>query len=306
MVLLTVALSLLSVAFLVLALRELVATPVARRRAMASVLDTEGPNRGERWARADASFRRTRLGRLLERELALAGLRRSPLLVLVVAVSGALVLATTVWVALAPALGVLSLLAGFLLVRAYLARARERRREAFIAQMPELARVLANATNAGLSIPTAIALAADELDAPAREELRRVSTSLTFGNDLETALDGIRERLPSREVGVLLSTLLVSARSGGSLVTALRDIAGTLEVRKETRREIRTTLAQSVATGYIVIALGVGLLLLINVLFPGSVEQMTQRLVGQVALLGAAVLYAAGFLLIRRMTRMDV
>ncbi|MFC6852485.1 type II secretion system F family protein [Aquipuribacter hungaricus] len=225
---------------------------------------------------------------------------------LVVAVSGALVLATTVWVALAPALGVLSLLAGFLLVRAYLARARERRREAFIAQMPELARVLANATNAGLSIPTAIALAADELDAPAREELRRVSTSLTFGNDLETALDGIRERLPSREVGVLLSTLLVSARSGGSLVTALRDIAGTLEVRKETRREIRTTLAQSVATGYIVIALGVGLLLLINVLFPGSVEQMTQRLVGQVALLGAAVLYAAGFLLIRRMTRMDV
>lgn len=305
MVVLIVGLSLLSVVLLLVAMRELAATPVARRKAMASVLDTEGATRGERWASADATFRRTRLGRRLERELVLAGLARSPLAVFTVAVAAALAIATTVWVTLAPVLGVLSALAGVLLVRAYLARARERRREAFIAQMPELARVLANATNAGLSIPTAIALAADELDAPARDELRRVSTSLTFGSDLETALDGIRERLPSREVGVLLSTLLISARSGGSLVSALRDIAGTLEVRKETRREIRTTLAQSVATGYTVIGLGVGMLLMINVLFPGSVEEMTQRIVGQVVLVAAAVLYTVGFLLIRRMTRIE-
>lgn len=305
MVLVIVGLSLLSLLLLLVALRELAATPVARRRAVASVLDTEGTQRGERWAALDAAFRRTAAGRRLERELVLAGLERSPLTVAVVALLTALVIATGVWVVLAPVLGVLSAVAGVLLLRAYLARARERRREAFIAQMPELARVLANATNAGLSIPTAIALAADELDAPAREELRRVSTSLTFGNDLETALDGIRTRLPSREVGVLLSTLLVSARSGGSLVTALRDIAGTLEVRKETRREIRTTLAQSVATGYTVIGLGVALLLMLNVLFPGSVEEMTRRIVGQVVLVAAAVLYAVGFVLIRRMTRIE-
>ena len=58
---------------------------------------------------------------------------------------------------------------------------------------------------------------------------------------------GPRGRLPSREVAVLVSTLLVSARSGGSLVTALRDIADTLEARKETRREVRTD-ARAVAS----------------------------------------------------------
>ncbi len=95
--------------------------------------------------------------------------------------------------------------------------------------MPEIARVLANATNAGLSIATAIAIAGDELDEPARGELQQVSVSLSFGNDIESALEELRDRLPSREVGVLMSTLLVSARSGGSLVTSLRTIADTLE-----------------------------------------------------------------------------
>ena len=78
-----------------------------------------------------------------------------------------------------------------------------------------------------------------------------------------------------------MSTLLVSARSGGSLVTSLRTIADTLEERKETRREIRTTLAQSIVTGYMVIGLGFAILVLLNVVNPGTVETMTRNLLGQ-------------------------
>ena len=84
-----------------------------------------------------------------------------------------------------------------------------------------------------------------------------------------------------------MSTLLVSARAGGSLVTSLRTIADTLEERKETRREIRSTLAQSVATGYTVIGMGFGLLLLLNVINPGTVEKMTRNPIGQAALVFA-------------------
>jgi tight adherence protein B len=192
-----------------------------------------------------------------------------------------------------------------LAVRAYLRRERTRRLEAFVAQLPELARVLANATNAGLSIHTAIGVAAEELDDPSRAELRRVATRVSFGAPLEDALQELDERLPSREIAVLTSTLIVSARSGGSLVTALRGIADTLETRKETRREIRTTLAQSLATGYLVIVMGFGLLFLLNTMAPGTVETMTTSPAGQVALVVAGSLFAGGFLAIRRMTRIE-
>src|SRR6185436_11464588 len=156
---------------------------------------------------------------------------------------------------LAPVLGVLGLVSGVSAVRWYLHHGRERRRERFVGQLPELARVLANATNAGLSLATSLAIAGDELDEPAHSELKRVSTSITFGSDLASALDELGERVGSREVAVLVSTLVVASRSGGSLVSSLRDIADTLEVRKETRREIRTTLSQSLATGYLIIVL---------------------------------------------------
>ena len=114
------------------------------------------------------------------------------------------------------------------------------------------------------------------------------------------------ERLPSREVAVLTATLVVSSRSGGSLVSALRDIADTLETRKETRREIRTTMAQALATGYLVIGMGGFILIVLNGLYPGVVEKMTITPIGQIALLSALVLYGGGLVLIRRMTRFEL
>jgi len=297
----------LAVGAVLLGLRDLALAGEERRQIVTAIVgDDELLARDTRFERLDSALSSSRLGRRLERELMLAGVRRSPMLVLAAGAAVAVVAAVALWTLLAPAFGVLGVSAGVLAVRAYLRRERTRRLEAFVAQLPELARVLANATNAGLSIHTAIGVAAEELDDPSRAELRRVATRISFGAGLEEALLELDERLPSREIAVLTSTLLVSARSGGSLVTALRGIADTLETRKETRREIRTTLAQSLATGYLVIVMGFGLLFLLNTMAPGTVETMTTSPAGQVALIVAGALFAGGFLAIRRMTRIDL
>jgi tight adherence protein B len=301
----TVALASAALMLLVAGLLDIASGPLAQRRAVHAVMDDDEGGRRDRIGSLERGLARTRLGRRLQRELTLAGSSRSPLTLLLAGTGVALGLGTLLWQLFAPAFGVLGVAVGLLLLRGWLRRGQERRKEAFIAQMPELARVLANATNAGLSIATAIAIAGDELEEPARSELRQVSNSLTFGNDIETALNEVRDRLPSREVAVLMSTLLVSARAGGSLVTSLRTIADTLEERKETRREIRSTLAQSVATGYTVIVMGFGLLLLLNVINPGTVDTMTRNPIGQAALVFAGVLFTVGFLVIRRMTRLE-
>lgn len=285
---------------------HLTSVATERRRIAAAVTGDGGITDEPPLERANRRFRRTRLGQLVERELVLAGIDQRPLVVVLVAVAVGVSTAYVLWTALAPVFGILGLSAGAFALRAFIRRAKARRLEAFIVQMPELARVLANATSAGLSITSALAIAGDELSAPAGPELRNVANSIRFGTDLVSALDAMGERLPSREVGVLLSTLVVCARSGGSLVTSLRDIANTLEARKETRREIRTTLAQALATGYLVIVLGVGMLFLLNGLQPGSVEKMTGHIVGQIALVISGSLFALGFVLIRRMTRFDV
>lgn len=292
--------------FFVAGVRDLAAVTSRRRALMLGMVADIELGEGTRVEQWDRAFRHTAPGRWVERQLVLAGEEQRPAVVVAaIALGGGIAIGYVLAVGLAPVFGLLGIVAVVGGLRAYLARAKERRNEQFIAQMPELARVLSNATSAGLSIAAAIVIAAAEISAPAGPELSRVTSRMRFGDSLDTAMSGLEERLPSREVSVLVSTLLVSARAGGSLVTSLRDIADTLDERKEVRREVRTTLAQSTSTGYLVIGMGFGLLFLLNLIQPGTVERMVSEWVGRIALIIGASLFLGGFLLIRKMTRFD-
>jgi tight adherence protein B len=296
--------TLLAVVVFVAGVRHLVDASSWQKELTALVYDDEEGQRSalQRW---DRRFRRTRPGRWVEQQLVLAGIRYRPLDVVAVTLAAGVIATYLLARLMAPVFGLLGLVLAAQGLRVFLRRARDKRREDFIAQMPELARVLANATSAGLSIRTAIEMAGDELAEPASTEMRRVSDAMRFGGSLDDSLGEIMHRLPSREIAVLVSTLLVSARSGGSLVTSLRDIADTLESRKEVRREVRTILAQSVLTGYMVIGMGVLILMAVNGIRPGTIQLMTQRTLGQAAFLVAAMLYLLGMLMIRRIARIE-
>lgn len=105
---------------------------------------------------------------------------------------------------------------------------------------------------------------------------------------------------------VLVTTLVLSNRAGGQVVGALRNLTETLEERKETRREVRTQLSQVTMTSYAVPVLGIGSLLLMNGVKDGALERMTGSPAGQAAVITAFALYAVGFVLIRRLSRIDV
>lgn len=183
---------------------------------------------------------------------------------------------------------------------------RRIRTERFIAQLPDLARVLANATQAGLALRTAVSMAAEELDSPAGEELKQVADAMALGHSVEDALGELQQRLPSRELIVLVSTLVLSSRAGGSVVESLRNLTVTLEERKETRREIRTQMSQVTVTAYAVPVIGLGSLFLLDRIMPGSLSAMTGSTVGRICVLISLGLYGLGFALIRRMSRIDV
>lgn len=149
-------------------------------------------------------------------------------------------------------------------------------------------------------------MAAEELEAPAGEELKQVADAMALGHSVEDALGELQQRLPSRELVVLVSTLVLSSRAGGSVVESLRNLTVTLEERKETRREIRTQMSQVTVTAYAVPVIGIGSLLLLNRIMPGSLSAMTGSGIGRICVLVALALYVVGFALIRRMSRIDV
>ncbi|GHC95169.1 membrane protein [Nocardiopsis terrae] len=254
-------------------------------------------------ARLDARLHRTQWGARLSRRLARSGTDVRPATFVAALAAGSLLAVVVVWQVLAPFFGLLAAVGVAFLFFSYLRRAEAKRREEFTNQLPDLARVLGNATSAGLALPTAVAIAADELDGPAGEELGRLAESMKLGATFEEAISDLRERMPSRELGVLLSTLLVASRSGGSLVTALRNISATLESRKETRREVRTILSETTSTVWALGFMSVGALFLINAIQPGIMRTMTGSAAGIAVLLVVAALFAVGFVLVSRITK---
>ncbi|MER6288080.1 type II secretion system F family protein [Streptomyces sviceus] len=282
----------------------------AQRAALVDRLTAAGqvPYTGRRrhFRDLDRRLRRTRLGRELELRLAATGLDVTPgeFFAAMIGLVGGLWLIGQA--TLAPFFGPLAGLAGVWAAVQFLNWQRQKRIEKFINQLPELARILANATHAGLALRTAIGMAAEELEAPAGEELANVANQLAVGVAMEDALDEMAKRLPSRELVVLVTTLVLSNRAGGQVVSALRNLTETLEERKETRREVRTQLSQVNMTSYAVPVLGIGSLFLMNGVKDGALERMTGSPLGQGAVIIAFALYTVGFVLIRRMSRIDV
>jgi tight adherence protein B len=189
---------------------------------------------------------------------------------------------------------------------AWLGRRLARRKEDFINQLPEVARLLSNGASAGLSMPAAVEMAAREIDAPAREELQSVLDEVHLGRSLDDALDSLARRLPSREIAVLMSTLIIQQRAGGDVVRALQDLSSTLDMRRETLREVRTLMAGAVFTSYVVPVLGVGALVMLNTVNSRTLPRMTSSPIGIIALVVAITLYALGSLAIRRITRIEL
>ncbi|MCD9142669.1 type II secretion system F family protein [Streptomyces albireticuli] len=282
----------------------------AQRRALVDRL-SDAPalppaGRPRHFAGLDRRLRATRAGRRLERRLASTGLDVTPAEFAVGTVTAAAGLWLVAAGALAPFFGPLAGGVAVWSASGVLTWQRRKRIERFINQLPELSRILANATQAGLALRTALAMAAEEMEAPAGEELAKVADKLAVGHSVDDALGELAERLPSRELVVLVTTLVLSNRAGGTVVSSLRNLTRTLEERKETRREVRTQLSQVTVTAYVVPLMGIGTLLLMDRIAPGSIDRMTSGFLGQAAVVAAFCLYGVGFLVIRKLSRIDV
>jgi len=255
----------------------------------------------------DLRFRRTESGRRLGAWLAGAGVKLSPVELIGLLTASSLLGWVVLTLLVARGLALVAAIAGSILIaRALIERRRRQRSEAFVEQLPEIGRMLANGAAAGLSIQQALALASRELASPGGLELKRVVDELRVGQSLEDALANLQARLPSREVAVLMTTIAIQQRAGGDTVRALSELATTLDARKDLRREVTTLLSGVVFTSYVVAGIGGGTILLLNVMSPGVTKEMTSSFIGILGIAIAGTLWTIAFVLIRKTTRIDV
>jgi tight adherence protein B len=199
-----------------------------------------------------------------------------------------------------PAVAIGGLVTGVLMpiawVRARCERLRRERERAWPAVLAQLA----DALEAGLAFPAAVALLARSGPVALRGEWATFAARLR-GSDLDTALAGLHEtgERTTDSIVLLLRAALVELPAGG-IATVLRELSEMLSERLEAREKARSR-ASTMHTEAAVLALSpVVILLLIGAVSPGYLD--AYRGIGGtiVLLIGGALIWGC-YLLMRRL-----
>jgi len=180
---------------------------------------------------------------------------------------------------------------------------RRRYRRAVERALPEVAAAVADSLAAGRSLRASLPAAASSVDGPAGVELARLGAELDLGAPTVAAIGGWRRRIRSPRVDAFAVALLSQRRAGGDLAGLLRRFADGAAERDRAADDARSATAQARFTGLLVVAMPSGGALFAELIQPGFMLEVLSAPVSAVLLSLAAALQAAGFVAIKRLSR---
>jgi tight adherence protein B len=241
----------------------------------------------------------------LERDLALARMTATPRRVVAIALAGTFAIALFAFMLSAPLLALFGLTTP-LVARMVVRRKVNAVRAEFAEQFPGSLQVLASALRAGHSFNGALGVVVENAAEPARSELARVLQDDRLGVAAEDAIRRLADRMKNRDIEQVALLAELQRTSGGNSAEILDTVVDTIRERAEIRRLVRTLTAQGRMARWILTGLPVFLTAFLWVVHPDVMENFFTSGGGQVALVVAAMMVAAGSLLIQRIVDIDV
>ncbi len=220
---------------------------------------------------------------------------------LVIFLLGILLLQLNFWLDL-----VLAVLGAIYLPKLFLASRRDHYIETFNDQLVSVALLMGNSLRAGLNVPQAVEVVAREMPPPAGREFAILDRELKLGASLEDGIQHMLDRLPSAELKVMMTAILVQRRAGGNLAKALSEMSYTMAQRKELRDEVRTMTAEARFIALIVPMIPLGLLIMMKNGMPALVNPLFETPIGLVVLAIYGALQVLAYILIRKLSDIKV
>jgi tight adherence protein B len=191
-------------------------------------------------------------------------------------------------------------------VRAYYRRKLIARRKAFSEQLPDSLAIIASALRAGHALAGALSVVVENASEPMKGELQRVIAAEQLGSPLDEALTVVVKRMDNRDLEQLAFVAKLQREAGVSAAEVIDRVTENVRERFELRRLVNTLTAQGRLSRWIVSLLPLALMLIILALNPSYLHPLFSHTVGRILLVGAAVLVAAGSVVIGRIVDIEV
>lgn len=183
---------------------------------------------------------------------------------------------------------------------------RRRRLREFERQLPDVADSIAGSLRAGSGLSHAIARVAAHQPPPAAQEFSLVLREHRLGVPLEDALASMASRSGLRDLHMLVAVLGIARDLGGGLAGALDRSASSMRRRLAMEDRIRALTSQGRLQGTVMGALPLVLGAVLMLLEPEQMGRLFTEPLGWLTLCGVVLLESGGFLLLRKIVRIEV
>jgi len=180
---------------------------------------------------------------------------------------------------------------------------RQRRIKAFDAALPQALEMFARSLRAGHAISVGISVLAEEAPLAVRPDFAELHRDQNYGLPLRDAFASMLERVPSRDLRIFITGVLIQKDTGGNLPEVMDRIVAVIRDRVRIEGEVRTHTAQGRLTGWILCLLPVALMLFINMTSPGYSRVLFENPMGRKLLYTGVVLLCLGGITIRQIIR---
>ena len=193
-----------------------------------------------------------------------------------------------------------------LMPRAMYAVMRQRRLRKFDEQLPDALMMLSGALRAGVGFNAAMQQLVAEAQAPLVQEFTLVLREQRLGVTLEQSLANLARRVPTQTTVLMVSAMRIASHTGGGLAETLERTGNTIRSRLQMEGKIRALTSQGKLQAWVVGALPLVLMLVLNQMEPEGMALMWHTRLGWGVLAVIAFLEVMGIYLVRKIVSIDV
>lgn len=185
----------------------------------------------------------------------------------------------------------------------WLKRRRDRR---FDEQLVDALLNMGNSLKAGFSLPQALELIAREMDNPMGQEMRLVVQEMRLGVQMEEALLHLHRRMPSQDLDLIITSILISRDVGGNLTEVFDNIAYTIRERHRIEGKIRALSAQGKLQGFVICCMPPLIAVALHYFAPQVIEPLFTTALGWMTMGLAVILMAIGIRWIYKIVAIEI
>jgi tight adherence protein B len=203
----------------------------------------------------------------------------------------------------------IALLIGLLLGKlpsGYVKKKKKARVSAGAAQLPQALEMMANSMKSGFSFMQAMHLVAKEVPDPLGIEFQRTIKEINLGISMDTAFQNLLQRLPNKDLEIVVTAVLIQRSTGGNLASILETIQETISERVRMKDELKALTSQGRMSALVITLLPVILGLLLSLMNPDYFNPMFSHPLGWVLLGGGTLSGILGWIFIQKVVTIEV